>query len=291
MAAPNGDQIAVAQRVEVEPDARGAELRRLVRGAQAGEVLGGAEQALVPEGVDHGVGVGGHLVRLVRVHARAQGRARLEPHVDHGIEHAVHAEAAQRRRGLGCLGARLLGRAQVGGHARRREARQVVELGAVLGGEHPGRHVAALLRDGRRLAGERRQLRGVRVVLAGEHEPAEVEPPEAPEDLGARVGAAEADQEQLGDLALDRKPAHEVGDVASRRGPGGRRPRPPAHRDDLREERGLLQRPARPARAAPPGLTRPTRAPPAPPQTPPTRARRVQRETERTVTAGARRAA
>ena len=53
-------------------------------------------------------------------------------------------------------------------------------------------------------------LRGVRVVLAGEHEPAEVEPPEAPEDLGARVGAAEADQEQLGDLALDRKPAHEV---------------------------------------------------------------------------------
>ena len=72
-----------------------------------------------------------------------------------------------------------------------------------------------------RLAGERRELRGVRVVLAGDHEPAEVEPPQAPEDLGARVRALEADQEQLRDLALDRQPAHEVSDVAAVAGPAG----------------------------------------------------------------------
>ena len=52
------------------------------------------------------------------------------------------------------------------------------------------------------LAGELAELRGIEVVVRPEHDPAEVEAPQAPEDLGREVGAAEADQEELRNLAL-----------------------------------------------------------------------------------------
>ena len=148
MAASNAIRSRSRSGVEVEPDARGAELRRLVRGAEAGEVLGGAEQALVPEGVDPR-----RRRRRPPRPARPSTRARPGPEPDSNptsttgsrtpltprarsvvaVSVASARASSVERRSAGTLGGGRPGRS--------------LNSGAVLGGEHPGRHVAALLRD------------------------------------------------------------------------------------------------------------------------------------------------
>ena len=74
--------------------------------------------------------------------------------------------------------------------------------------------MALVGRDRARLAAELAEQPGVGVVLAREHDPAEIEPAQPAEDLRVEVGALEPEQEQLRDLALYRQASRQVGHAA-----------------------------------------------------------------------------
>src|ERR687896_26617 len=191
--------IARAQLLEVEADGGGAQLRRLVRRPEPREVLDRPEQPLLAEGADHDPCVSGDLLRIVAVDAGAQGRPGLEADVDHGAEEAGDVEVAHGAGGLERLGGGVLRRRQVGARQRGRQSLELVELAAVLGGEHPRRHMALVPGDDPRLGAQLPEEGGVAgVVPAGEDDAAEVLVAQAAVDLGREVGALETEQEEVG---------------------------------------------------------------------------------------------
>ena len=165
-------------------------------------------------GLHRGLGVRLHLRGVVRVHARTQRGARLEPHVHHRSQHAGHAELAQGGARRGRLVGRLLRGGEVGRQGERRQVGERVELAALLHGEHPRRHAPRLAGDGGGLGRERAELGRVDVVVRREHDPAEVLAAQPSEDVRGEVGPAEAEHEQLGDLPLHRQPPGQLRNAA-----------------------------------------------------------------------------
>jgi hypothetical protein len=213
------DQVACLQLLESQPNGRRALLRGLVGRSQAGEVGDRAEHVLRAVGRDGGTGVGRHLLWVVGVEPRPERRAALLADVHDRAEHAGQPQAAQRGRRLPSGVAGLAGGSHICRQGGRGQIRERVELAALLARHHPRRHVVRLARDHRRLARETPELRRIRVVLAGDHDAAEVEPPQPAEDLGGELRPPEAEQEQLRHLALHRQSPRQVGHAARHRGP------------------------------------------------------------------------
>ena len=94
---------------------------------------------------------------------------------------------------------------------RRRQVGELRVVAAVLLGHDPGRQVPGLLRGRAQLADQTRQLLRRVVVAAVNDQAADIEPLQLLEDRRAGVPAREAEEEQLGDGALERQAPRQIG--------------------------------------------------------------------------------
>ena len=192
-------------------------------------MLDRAEHVLLAVGGDGRVRVGGHLVRVVGVHAR-----RRAPDRSPGPR-PPPAPARRSRRGRAArpptAPPRAASRADPmsAGSAARRKVGERVELAALLARDHPWRHVPLLAARPRAPRRERRRA----AAHPCSSRRSTTMPPRSsrrsrPKIVGVGVGAPEAEQEQLGDLALQRQPPRQVGHAARHRGSALRVASPPA---------------------------------------------------------------